>query len=333
MNDTLSVVTSKCEPPTIDVNAAHTPPLDWLAENREAIEAALDIHGALYLAGCGIETKEDFSLARDILFRERAYYHEKATPRTHFGSDIYSSTDFPADQAIRQHNENSYTLVFPGKLLFGCFSAPTHGGATTVADVRAVLNGIDPAAREQMAKVGWMLTRNYRKVMGLPWQTAFGTEERGDVERYCVENDIRCTWDGDTLRTTQVRPGIVRHPRTTEPVWFNHAAFWSEWALKEDVREILVSEFGSSGLAFNTSFGDGTEISREMITAIGDSYDRNTRRRAWNTGDLLLVDNVLSSHGRDAFVGDRHVIVAMGDPVRQRDVLHADYADHAADRR
>jgi len=315
MAETLNVVTSGSEPPTIEVSAATGSPLDWLTENREAIDAALDIHGSLYLSGCGIGTKEEFSIARDTLFQERAYYQEKATPRTHFGSDIYSSTDFPANQPIRQHNENSYRLTFPGRLLFGCLTAPSEGGATTVADVREVLRGIDLPVRERMSEAGWMLIRNYRDVMGLPWRTAFDTTNPEEVERYCRENEIRWTWDGSDLHTTQVRPGIIRHPRTLEPVWFNHAAFWSEWSLKDDVREILVSEFGSQGLAFNTFFGDGTGITRDVAAVINDSYERNTRRHAWKSGDLLLIDNILSSHGRDPFIGERHVIVAMGNPV------------------
>lgn len=37
------------------------------------------------------------------------------------------------------HNENSYTLTFPGLLMFACLVAPAEGGATPVADCRRVL--------------------------------------------------------------------------------------------------------------------------------------------------------------------------------------------------
>jgi alpha-ketoglutarate-dependent taurine dioxygenase len=31
----------------------------------------------------------------------------------------------------------------------------------------------------------------------------------------------------------------------------------------------------------------------------------------WNTGDLLVIDNVLVGHGRRPFTGSRRVLVAM----------------------
>ncbi|WP_242483143.1 TauD/TfdA family dioxygenase [Streptomyces sp. HSG2] len=109
-----------------------------LAARRGDLRSVLDRHGALFLRGLPVHTAEDFALVRDALFAERAKYQEKATPRSDFGDDVFSSTDLPPAQSIRMHNENSYTLTFPGTLLFGCLTAPEEGGA--VADVRKVLS-------------------------------------------------------------------------------------------------------------------------------------------------------------------------------------------------
>jgi alpha-ketoglutarate-dependent taurine dioxygenase len=323
VTESVHVRIDRTHPPTIDLSAVcrgeFAATVDWLSEHRRAIDAALTEHGALYFAHAGIRDRADFAALRDILFDRLAAYREKATPRTDFGADVFSSTDLPPAQEIRQHNENSYTLVFPGKLLFGCLTAPESGGATTVADVRSVLTALPIPIVDRMAEAGWRLTRNYHELVGLPWRTAFGTERRSDVEDYCTANAVDCSWTHDSLHTEQVRPGIIRHPCTDQPVWFNHASFWSEWALEPEIREVLVTEFGRSGLPFATSYGDGADLIEAEVADINTAYDRATRRRPWARGDLLLVDNLLSSHGRDPFVGARDIVVAMGEPVALAD--------------
>ncbi|MFI9613276.1 hypothetical protein ACIHCM_16660 [Streptomyces sp. NPDC052023] len=38
-------------------------------------------------------------------------------------------------------------------------------------------------------------------------------------------------------------------------------------------------------------------------------------------GDVMVVDNILTAHGREPFRGERRIVVAMGDPVNVRDCL------------
>jgi alpha-ketoglutarate-dependent taurine dioxygenase len=291
--------------------------LAWLRANHPAVRTELLRHGALLIRGLAVGDPAEFAAVRDLLVTERAAYREKATPRSDFGNGVFSSTDLPAAQAIALHNENSYTLEFPGILLFCCLQAPDSGGATTVADVREVLAGLPAGLVERFRRTGWALTRNYHREAGLPWQTAFGTDSRAEVEAYCARNAIRTTWTGEEgLRTVQRRSAIVRHPITGEQVWFNHAAFWSRWSLDEDVLDVLEMTYGADGLPFDTAYGDGGALSPADVRALNAAYDRATRRESWQPGDLLLVDNLLAAHGRESYQGDRRILVAMGEPVR-----------------
>jgi alpha-ketoglutarate-dependent taurine dioxygenase len=288
----------------------------WLREARSALRGALDRFGAVYIRGLPLTRVQDFVIARDELITESTPYREKATPRTDFGDGVFSSTDLPAAQAIHMHNENSYTLTFPGLLLFGCLVAPREGGATAIADCRKVLAALPAHVVERMRTVGWLLTRSYSEYISTDWRTAFAASDPADVERYCAANLIACDWQPDgNLRTSQLRPGIITHPSTGDEVWFNHLAFWNEWSLDEELRQTLVDEFGRDGLPFNTSLGDGQALAEEELRTIQAAYDAVTVREAWRTGDLLLVDNILTAHGRDAFRGDRKIAVAMGEPV------------------
>lgn len=304
-------------PPTLrapelaDAKAAR----DWLASIGGELRAALHEHGAVFLTGLPVHTVDDFAVVRDELIPQRTAYREKATPRSDYGDGVFSSTDLPAAQAIRMHNENSYTLTFPGLLLFGCLTAPEQGGATPVADVREVLRLLPPSLVERMRAAGWVLTRNYSEHISTNWRTAFAAEGPEQVEQYCAENLISCEWRADgSLRTAQLRPGIVRHPVTGDEVWFNHMAFWNAFSLDEELRETLIDEFGADGLPFATGFGDGP-LDEDDLRQINDAYEKATVRRAWAPGDLMLVDNVLAAHGRDPFRGARKIVVAMGDPV------------------
>jgi alpha-ketoglutarate-dependent taurine dioxygenase len=291
--------------------------LAWLSENRPAVRTELLRHGALLIRGLAVGDPAEFAAVRDLLVTARARYREKATPRSDYGRDVFSSTDLPAAQAIALHNENSYTLEFPGILLFCCLRAPDSGGATTVADVREVLAGLPTELVERFRRTGWALTRNYHREVGLPWQTAFGTDSRAEVEAYCARNAIGTTWTGESgLRTVQRRSAIIRHPVTGEQVWFNHAAFWSRWSLDEDVLDVLEMTYGADGLPFDTAYGDGGALNPADVRALNAAYDRATRRESWQPGDVLLVDNLLAAHGRESYHGDRRILVAMGEPVR-----------------
>ncbi len=288
----------------------------WLVDHRDEIRRGLDEHGALYLRGLPVRSVEDFAAVRDTVVTEAASYKEKATPRSHFGSDVFSSTDLPPQQSIRPHNENSYALEFPGVLVFGCLIAPDEGGATPVTDVRKVLRNIPAPLADRFREHGWGLVRNYGEHLGLSWQTAFGTEDRAAVAEYCRRNLTAHEWCADGhLRTVQRRTATIRHPRTGAEVWFNHMVFWNEWSLDPDVREVLAEDFGAENLPFGTSCGDGTPVTREDIATIDAAYRDATVRESWRPGDVMIVDNILTAHGREPYRGSRKIVVAMGDPV------------------
>src|SRR4051794_29200934 len=168
--------------------------VEWLDRIAPQLRTALHEHGAVYLRGLPIVDVESFGQVRDALMPARTPYREKATPRSDFGNGVFSSTDLPAAQRIRMHNENSYTLTFPGLLMFACLVAPPEGGATPVADCRRVLAELPPALVAKMRATGWLLNRSYSEHISTDWRTAFAAETTADVEAYCAENLITCRW-------------------------------------------------------------------------------------------------------------------------------------------
>jgi len=296
--------------------------VEWAHRHAPELRRRLHEHGAVVLRGFQADSVERFSTAKSALVPVAAAYVEAATPRTALTDDVYTSTDLPASQEIAQHNENSWAQTWPGLLLFGCVVAPATGGATPVADVRAVLGRLSRPLVDEFAERGWMLVRNYGTGFGLSIEQAFGTADPGAIAAYCGPADVATEWlDEGRLRTRQVRSALARHPETGDVGWFNHVCFWHVSRLASEIREMLVDLLGEDGLPFNTYYGDGGTIPAAVVEEIAAAYEAEKVSRPWHAGDLMLVDNMLASHGRESFTGERRVVVAMG--TERRRELHA----------
>lgn len=289
----------------------------WAAEQRDALRAVVAEHGSVLVRGLGLrdaaETADVFGVLATDLMAER----ESFAPRESYSEGVYSSLKWPSNQQMCMHHEMSYTLEFPGLMLFACLSAPPVGGATSVSDASTVLAALPEDLVQRFERDGWMLTRNYNDEIGASFEAAFGTQDRSEVERYCRANGIEFAWQSDGgLRTRQRRSAVVRHPVTGERCWFNQVAFLNEWTLDPEIRDYLVEVYGTDGLPFNTSFGNGDPVGAEVVQLLNEVYEAHTRREPWQAGDLMLVDNIRTAHSREAYEGSREILVGMADPVR-----------------
>ena len=91
-------------------------------------------------------------------------------------------------------------------------------------------------------------------------------------------------------------------------------------SLEPEVREALLAQFGEEDLPNNTYYGDGSPIPPEIVGHIREAYERAKVSVPWQTDDILLVDNILTAHGREPFVGPRRIHVAMAEPCTEEDV-------------
>jgi alpha-ketoglutarate-dependent taurine dioxygenase len=301
------------KPPMLRVDATDAP--RWAAEHRDALRAAVVEHGSLLVRGLGLR---DVAQIEAVFRRLGSLMTEREAfaARRRYSDGLYSSSKWPPNQPMCMHHEISYALEFPSLMLFACLTAPTDGGATPVADSADVLHALPTGLVERFERVGWLLIRNYNEDIGASIAEAFGTDDRRAVENYCRANAIKFEWQRDGgLRTWQRRSAVVRHPRTGQRCWFNQIAFLSEWTIDPEVREYLVDLYGEDGLPFNTRFGNGDPIGVDIVQLINEVYAENTARERWQSGDLMLVDNVRTAHARESFEGPREVLVAMADPV------------------
>nr|WP_198022357.1 TauD/TfdA family dioxygenase [Candidatus Paracaedibacter acanthamoebae] len=199
------------------------------------------------------------------------------------------------------------------KIFFFSIIVADEGGETPIADSRNVYKKIDPHIKNKFEEYGVMYIRNYTKGIDLNWQEVFQTKEKEKVEKYCQENEIEYEWKADTpeLTTRQTCRATLVHPISGEPVWFNQAHLFHISSLDETSRVSLIKELGETNIPRNASYGNGMPFENEVLHHIREVYASEKVKFKWHKGDIMILDNILMAHGRESFVGERKVAVAM----------------------
>lgn len=285
---------------------------DWVSANRDGLERQVTASKAILFRG--FRSKNGFESIADSFFDRRLNYTYRSTPRTDLGQNLYTVTEYPKQLSIPQHCENAYQRDWPMKLLFHCVEPASRGGRTTLAEMTKVTAMIPAAIKDEFERKKVRYVRNYRAGVDLPWEEVFGTSSKGEVERFCVENDLEYQWTEGGLKTMQVCQAFASHPITGEKIWFNQAHLFHLSALDPASQKMMLAFFGEGGLPRNSYFGDGSAIGGDVLDQIRAAFDHNKLLFEWRKGDVLLIDNMQVSHGRDPFEGNRRVLVCMAEP-------------------
>ncbi|HEU4595055.1 MAG TPA: amino acid adenylation domain-containing protein, partial [Pyrinomonadaceae bacterium] len=285
----------------------------WAGRNRDYIQTELLKHGAILFRGFALRTVPAFG-AFAAAVCPQLFIDYGDLPRADQGQKVYTSTPYPPNQMILYHNESSHMHRWPMKIMFFCDTAAREGGETPIADGRKVYQRLDPAIRRRFEEKRLMYVRNYREGLDVRWQEFFRTADPAEVERICRESDEQFEWlAGGGLRTRKVRPAILRHPVTGDSVLFQQIMAHHVSCLEPSVRESLLSLFGEEGLPRNVYYGDGSPLEDSIVSELRELYRLSAVTFPWQEGDVLLVDNMLTAHARNPFVGPRKIMVAMGE--------------------
>ncbi|MGN6321577.1 MAG: TauD/TfdA family dioxygenase [Dyella sp.] len=289
-------------------------PMAWAAQNSEMVGRVLHEQGALLIRGLRLYSTRQFGQFLEAVFHgELAAYSYRSTPRTKLGGNVYTATEYHPSETIPQHNESSYASTWPMRIGFYCMvpPAPGVGGATPLADSRLVLARLPAHVVEKFESRKLQYVRNYGSI-DLPWSEVFQTEDRHEVEAFCDSNGIAYEWTADNgLRTRQVTPALATHPYTGEKVWFNQAHLFHVSALPKEVLGDLLATYSEEELPRNVYHGDGGPLDGEDLQAIRAAYESVTFHFDWQREDILLLDNMLYTHGRQPYAGERKIVVGM----------------------
>lgn len=135
--------------PSLDTAASH-----WVCTNRDLFENNLIKYGSVLLRGFKKCDVSDFERFIQETSGNLLSYRNRSTPRTMISGKIYTSTEYPADQTIPQHNENSYTHEWPKRLFFCCLIPPEFGGQTPISDSRMVFQRLPDKIKSKFEQHG-----------------------------------------------------------------------------------------------------------------------------------------------------------------------------------
>lgn len=288
--------------------------VSWASGAKEYLEKQLEQHGAILLRGFKVDSAEKFQQFARTLSPELLDYRERAAPRKEVAPNIYTSTEYPPTLPIPLHHEMSYSHNWPMKIWFYCQQPALEKGATPIANDRLIIQRLDPLIKETLIRKKIRYTRNYGVGPDLSWQDVFQTSDKAVVEVYCRQALMEFEWVSDNvLRTHQVRPAVVTHPKTGETIWFNHSHMFHVSNVDPVLRESLLADFGEEFLPRNAYYGDGSPIEDSMMQEIRELYQQTAVIFPWQQGDILWLDNMLASHGRQPFSGPRKILVAMAE--------------------
>ncbi len=292
----------------------------WFAEHRREIREALDRFAVVFFRGF-LEDSHRFEAAVDALAEEPMSYIGGVTPRSSVHGSVYTATDAPPDLRIVQHHELSYNPHTPRYVCFYCDIAPAEGGATPVSDGRRFgrsMEAVAPRVMDELEQKGTLFVRNYNEANFKGWRDAWSTSDRSEVETMLRDAGAEWEWITDEwLRTRQRLPAIVRDPVSGARVLFSCLHLWH--------RSYVTSMNASTGVPlpedpakqpYATFFGDGTPIPAEFISLMHRTYEEQAVPIPYEKGDFMIVQNLLASHGREAYASPRRVYVTMREKMR-----------------
>jgi hypothetical protein len=149
-------------PTVVSPRSADGMSIDEVAPLAHAIAAdTLERAGGVLFTGFRVPSIDAFQRFAASFGDPLIGYEYASTPRSQVEGAVYTSTEYPPHRAIPLHNEQSYTREWPLRIWFHCALAAQQGGATPIADSRAVYRALDPALVARFEQRELLYVRNF----------------------------------------------------------------------------------------------------------------------------------------------------------------------------
>jgi len=284
----------------------------WLAENRQQLDEQASAHGAVLFRGFPLATAEDFDrFVAAFAWRNFPYDESLSNAvRVNRTQRVFTANEAPPSVTIFLHHEMAQTPIYPSKLFFFCEQPASEGGATPLcrSDVlwQRLAERCPDFARDCLQK-GLRYTNvmpsanDLYSGMGRSWQSTLRSETREKAEERLQGLGYRWEWLADgCLRATTPVLAAARDLGAGRRSFFNQLiAAYRGW---KDSR---------NDPSKSITFGDGTPLDGPSAMIAAELAHDLTFDLAWQRGDVALVDNYVTMHGRRTFAGTRKMLASL----------------------
>lgn len=284
----------------------------WIEKNREILLTQVFQSGTILFRGCPLQTADDFDRFIRAFRLENFPYDESLSNAVRINKTprVFTANEAPPTVPIFLHHEMAQTPLFPSRLFFFCEQAAVTGGATALCRSDVLWERIAhefPGFANDCEKKGLRYSNVMPAVndpesgMGRSWRSTLRVETKNDAEARLAELNYDWEWlEDDCLRaTTPVLPA-VRSLRDGRKSFFNQLiAAFKGWKDKRNDPSKAIT------------FGDGTRLDRGIVDQITHWAEELSFDLIWQTGDVAIVDNYVTMHGRRPFTGVRKVLASL----------------------
>ena len=284
----------------------------WIAGNCSALDAKAAEHGAILFRGFPLVTDQDFDRFVAAFGFPGFTYEDSLSNavRTNRTERVFTANEAPADVNICLHHEMAQTPIYPSKLFFFCEKPAEQGGATPLCRSDVLFERMTkemPRFAADCAEKGLLYSHVMPAVddaasgMGRSWQSTWKAKTPQEAETRMTALGYSWEWlDDGCLKVTTPRLQAVKQLDNGRTSFFNQliAAFHG-W--KDDRNDPAKS----------ITFGDGSSLDRAIMDRIIEMAEQITFNVPWQAGDVALVDNYVTMHGRRTYQGTRRVLASL----------------------
>jgi hypothetical protein len=298
----------ECRDSAVDVESACA----WVSTRAGKLSDEACFHGAVIFRGFPLRTAEDFDRFVSA-FGLPAFTYEDSmsnavrlnrTPR------VFTANEAPPSVQIFFHHEMAQTPLYPTKLFFFCEQPAATGGATPLCRSDVLWQRLADECPQFCHDVETEGLR-YSNVMpgemdlasgmGRSWQSTLKTTTTEGAENRLRRLGYTWQWlaDGSLRVRTPVMRGVHVLPDGRRSFFNQLIAAYCGW---KDAR---------NDPSKSITLGDDSPLDGGAVAVAIRLSEELAFDVPWQAGDVALVDNYVTMHGRRPFTGTRKVLAAM----------------------
>ena len=285
-------------------------------------------NGFALIPGLHIQNNKDLvkAVKSIIPFFTIGKYDGGLTSRDELEDGVLTVNLEPPELPVYQHNEMAYSDFVPEIIAFYAKEAAPSGGKTLISDNKLVTSLL-PTKLKKKFDGGTQYIRNMNDAFSegveyTNWQQIFHTTDREEAAKIakkkfggeqCVVNWLE---DG-SMQTVQTMASYAMHPRSVaedkllmSQIYTQHASLYEETEMYAPWQHLPREH-----RPFHARWGNGEEMTDDELHELGHIYEKAMKTIDLKTGDLIILDNYLWSHGREAYEGNREVMVCISEQI------------------